>query len=90
MTPAVVQIITALIGGTVGVFATFFLQSVKEWHDGRKDEAQRIAEKMEQAKTEKRAWQQEYDYLRAWILAQEVLNSDQLAKMPKPPPREHD
>lgn len=88
MTPAVVQIITALIGGTVGVFATFFLQSVKDWHDGRKDEAQKIAEKMAHAKAEKRRWQQEYDYLRAWILAQNALSDIQLAKMPKPPSRD--
>lgn len=78
------DIITALISATGGVIITLLARSIKEWRDGRKDEADRLAKKLDTLRTQKRYWKNEYDYLRAWILSQS-LTEEQLNRMPKPP-----
>lgn len=87
MTPAVVQIITALIGATGGIIATFFIKSFNEWRKGKKDEAQKQAEKVQLYKAKAERNRNEYLFLRAWILSQDLTEA-QLTRMPKPPPNE--
>ena len=46
------QIITALIGGGIGVFIKAVYDGIHEWSQGRKDEAQKISLQLDQAEAE--------------------------------------
>lgn len=72
-----------LAGGGLGVL---ILQGVWKWLRGHYSAVQDAEDKAEEAKKALADLHHEYDYLRAWILAQS-LTEDQLARIPKPPER---
>ena len=72
-----------LAGGGLGVL---ILQGVWKWLRGHYSAVQTAEDKAEEAKKALADLRNEYDYLRAWILAQ-PLTEDQLARIPKPPQR---
>lgn len=88
MTPEAVQIITVLITAVATILASFFARSFGEWRKGKKDEAQKMVKRLESSEREAELYKQEYNYFRAWVLAQGVLSSEQLSRMPRPPGRE--
>ena len=72
-----------LAGGGLGVL---ILQGVWKWIRGHYSTVQAAEDKAEEAKKALADLRHEYDYLRAWILAQ-PLTEDQLARIPKAPDR---
>lgn len=95
MDPAIITTLLTLIGGALGWLGKALMDAIRQYKSGHKAELQRrdeiIADKDSEItalRRRKKDLRGEYDYFRAWVLAQEVLSADQLAKMPKPPPRE--
>ena len=73
-----------LAGGGLGVL---ILQGVWKWLRGHYSAGQEAEDKAEEARKALADLRHEYDYLRAWILAQ-PLTEDQLSRIPKPPERQ--
>ena len=73
-----------LAGGGLGVL---ILQGIWKWLRGHYSAVQEAEDKAEEARKELADLRHEYDYLRAWILAQ-PLTEDQLSRIPKPPERQ--
>ena len=73
-----------LAGGGLGVL---ILQGVWKWLHGHYSAVQEAEDKAEEARKALADLRHEYDYLRAWILAQ-PLTEDQLSRIPKPPERQ--
>lgn len=84
MTPAAVQITTVLITAVATVLASFFARAFVEWRKGKKNEAQRL----ESAERKAELYREEYNYFRAWVLAEDVLSPEQLERIPRTPDRE--
>lgn len=74
-----------LAGGGLGVL---IVQGGWKWIRGHYSAVQDAEDKAEEARKELADLRHEYDYLRAWILAQ-PLTEDQLSRIPKPPDRHH-
>lgn len=73
-----------LAGGGLGVL---ILQGVWKWLRGHYSAVQKAEDEAEEARKALADLRYEYDYLRAWILAQ-PLTEDQLARIPEPPERQ--
>lgn len=74
-----------LAGGGLGVL---IMQGVWKWLRGHYSAVQAAEDKAEEARKALADLRHEYDYLRAWILAQ-PLTEDQLSRIPKAPDRHH-
>lgn len=85
MVPWLQSLLELVVGGTVGIFAKYLMDSLKEWRQGKKNEAQKMLQRVEIHKTRADRITNEYNYLRAWILAQ-GLDGQQLKDLPPPPP----
>lgn len=95
MDPIITNTLLGTIIAALGWMGRTLWESVKAYKTGHKEQLQKrdeiivdLESQLETIRRRKKDLRGEYDYFRAWVLAQEVLNSDQLAKMPKPPPRE--
>ena len=95
MDPAIITTLLTLIGGALGWLGKALMDAIRQYKSGHKAELQQrdeiIADKDSEItalRRRKKDLRGEYDYFRAWVLAQEVLSPDQLANMPKPPPRD--
>lgn len=94
-----VPLLVAGITAAGTIIGTMFGISLKNKHQAQRDKGQRRAEERDQQQAKIRAaqeradhyydlyrlWENEYDYLRAWILKKNVLSLEQLARIPKPP-----
>lgn len=96
MDPIITNTLLGSIIMAVGWMGRTLWESIKAYKTGHKAELQQRDEIIADLEAQliairrrKKDLRGEYDYFRAWVLAQEVLTADQLAKMPKPPPREH-
>ena len=74
-----------LAGGGLGML---IIQGAWKWVRGHYSAVQAAEDKAEAARKALADLRHEYDYLRAWILAQ-PLTEDQLARIPKAPERHH-
>lgn len=72
-----------LAGGGLGVL---IIQGLWKWLRGHYSAVQHAEDRAEEARKALADLRHEYDYLRAWILAQ-PLTEDQLVRIPKPPQR---
>ena len=72
-----------LAGGGLGML---IVQGVWKWLRGHYSSVQEAEDKAEAARKDLADLRHEYDYLRAWILAQ-PLTEDQLDRIPKAPER---
>ena len=95
MDPAIITTLLTLIGGALGWLGKALMDAIRQYKSGHKAELQQrdeiIADKDSEItalRRRKKDLRGEYDYFRAWVLAQEAFSPDQLAKMPKPPPRD--
>lgn len=79
-------ITVALINLAGGGLGMLIMQGVWKWLRGHYSAVQQAEDKAEEAKKALADLRHEYDYLRAWILAQQ-LTEDQLERIPKPPER---
>ena len=75
-----------LAGGGLGML---IVQGVWKWLRGHYSAVQEAEDKAEEAMKALADLRHEYDYLRAWILAQ-PLTEDQLERIPKAPERARD
>lgn len=96
MDPIITNTILGAIVAALGWMGRTLYQSVKDYRTGHKEALQSRDEiiadleaQLSASRRRKKDLRGEYDYFRAWVLAQEVLSSDQLDKMPKPPSRNH-
>lgn len=97
MDPIITNTLLGSIIMAVGWMGRTLWESIKAYKTGHKADLQRRDEiiadleaRLTALRRRKKDLRGEYDFLRAWLLAQEVLSSDQLEKLPKPPPRDHD
>ena len=79
-------ITVALINLAGGGLGMLIVQGVWKWLRGHYSSVQEAEDKAEEARNALADLRNEYDYLRAWILAQ-PLTEDQLARIPKAPER---
>lgn len=96
MDPIITNTLLGTIIAAVGWMGRTLWESIKAYKTGHKAELQQrdeiiadLESQLTALRRRKKDLRGEYDYFRAWVLAQEVLTADQLAKMPKPPPREN-
>ena len=82
-------ITVALINLAGGGLGMLILQGGWKWIRGHYSAVQDAEDKAEAARKDLADLRHEYDYLRAWILAQ-PLTEDQLARIPKAPDRHRD
>ena len=81
-------ITVALINLAGGGLGMLILQGGWKWVRGHYSAVQAAEDKAEEARKALADLRHEYDYLRAWILAQ-PLTEDQLSRIPKAPDRHH-
>ena len=81
-------ITVALINLAGGGLGMLILQGGWKWLRGHYSAVQEAEDKAEEAKKALADLRHEYDFLRAWILAQ-PLTEDQLSRIPKAPDRHH-
>ena len=81
-------ITVALINLAGGGLGMLIIQGGWKWVRGHYGAVQAAEDKAEEAYKALADLRHEYDYLRAWILAQ-PLTEDQLARIPKAPDRHH-
>ena len=79
-------ITVALINLAGGGLGMLIVQGLWKWLRGYYSSVQEAEDKAEEARKALADLRHEYDFLRAWILAQ-PLTEDQLARIPKPPER---
>ena len=79
-------ITVALINLAGGGLGMLIVQGVWKWLRGHYSSVQEAEDKAEEARKALADLRHEYDYLRAWILAQ-PLTEDQLERIPKAPER---
>ena len=82
-------ITVALINLAGGGLGMLILQGGWKWIRGHYSAVQAAEDKAEEARKALADLRHEYDYLRAWILAQ-PLTEDQLSRIPKAPERHRD
>lgn len=82
-------ITVALINLAGGGLGMLIIQGLWKWIRGHYSAVQAAEDKAEEAKKALADLRHEYDYLRAWILAQ-PLTEDQLSRIPKAPDRHRD
>lgn len=79
-------ITVALINLAGGGLGMLIVQGLWKWLRGHYSSVQEAEDKAEDARKALADLRHEYDFLRAWILAQ-PLTEDQLARIPKTPER---
>ena len=79
-------ITVALINLAGGGLGMLIVQGLWKWLRGHYSSVQEAEDKAEEARKALADLRHEYDYLRAWILAQ-PLTEDQLARIPMAPAR---
>lgn len=82
-------ITVALINLAGGGLGMLIIQGGWKWIRGHYSAVQAAEDKAEEAKKALADLRHEYDFLRAWILAQ-PLTEDQLSRIPKAPDRHRD
>jgi len=95
MDPIITNTLLVALFTVLGWMGKTLYQSITDYRTGHKEALQArdeiIADLEAQLKSlsrRKKDLRGEYDYFRAWVLAQESLTSDQVEKMPKPPTRD--
>lgn len=95
MDPIITNTLLGAIIAALGWMGRTLWESVKAYKTGHKEQLQKrddiiadLESQLTASRRRKKDLRGEYDYMRAWILSQ-PLTEDQLAKMPKPPPRDH-
>ena len=95
MDPIITNTLLVALFTVLGWMGKTLYQSITDYRTGHKEALQARDEIIADLETQlkslsrrKKDLRGEYDYFRAWVLAQDALTAEQIAKIPKPPPRE--